>query len=49
MSSNEMERWPRFKIVTYSAPTGIPNGWDAELLAKGRRTACALRLTRLNT
>ncbi|HEU5441019.1 MAG TPA: hypothetical protein VFU88_17160 [Ktedonobacterales bacterium] len=27
--------WPRFKLVTYSAPTGIPHGWDAELLAKG--------------
>ncbi|HEV2238365.1 MAG TPA: hypothetical protein VGR57_17020, partial [Ktedonobacterales bacterium] len=27
--------WPRFKLVTYSAPTGIPYGWDAELLAKG--------------
>jgi hypothetical protein len=27
--------WPRFKLVTYSAPTGIPRGWDAELLAKG--------------
>lgn len=27
--------WPRFTLVTYSAPTGIPHGWDAELLAKG--------------
>lgn len=27
--------WPRFRLVTYSAPTGIPHGWDAELLAKG--------------
>jgi hypothetical protein len=28
-------RWPRFKVVTYSAPTGIPHEWDAELLEKG--------------
>jgi len=28
-------RWPRFKMVTFSQPTGIPNGWDAELLDKG--------------
>jgi hypothetical protein len=27
--------WPRFTLVTYSAPTGIPHGWDAELLEKG--------------
>jgi SUKH-4 immunity protein of toxin-antitoxin system len=27
--------WPPFRLVTYSAPTNIPYGWDAELLAKG--------------
>lgn len=27
--------WPRFKLVHFSAPTGIPHRWDAELLAKG--------------
>jgi len=27
--------WPRFTMVTFSAPTGIPNGWDTELLEKG--------------
>jgi hypothetical protein len=27
--------WPHFTLLTYSAPTGIPHGWDAELLAKG--------------
>lgn len=35
MQGDVMERWPRFEIVRYEAPTGIPNGWDAELLAKG--------------
>ncbi len=29
------DRWPRFEMVTFSVPTGIPNDWDAELLAKG--------------
>jgi hypothetical protein len=29
------ERWPRFRLVTYSAPTGIPHEWDAELVEKG--------------
>jgi len=27
--------WPGFTIMTYRAPTGIPHGWDAELLEKG--------------
>ncbi len=27
--------WPCFTIMTYRAPTGIPHGWDAELLEKG--------------
>ena len=29
------DRWPRFELVTFPEPTGIPNEWDAELLAKG--------------
>lgn len=29
------DRWPRFELVTFSQPSGIPNGWDAELLEKG--------------
>jgi hypothetical protein len=35
MSDDYMDRWPRFKMVTYAAPTGIPNGRDAALLEKG--------------
>jgi hypothetical protein len=35
MSDDLLARWPRFEIVRYEAPTGIPNGWDAELLEKG--------------
>lgn len=29
------DRWPRFELVNFSVPTGIPNGWDDELLRKG--------------
>lgn len=28
-------RWPRFEMVTFSEPTGIPHGWDKELVSKG--------------
>jgi SUKH-4 immunity protein len=35
MSDEYMDRWPRFKMVTYAAPTSIPDGWDTELLEKG--------------
>ena len=29
------DRWPRFDLVSFRTPTGIPHGWDAELLRKG--------------
>ena len=29
------DRWPRFELEIFQEPTGIPNEWDAELLAKG--------------
>jgi hypothetical protein len=35
MSAEQTDRWPRFRMVTFSQPTGIPNGWDEELLEKG--------------
>jgi hypothetical protein len=35
MAEEQTAHWPRFKVVTYSAPTGTPHGWDAELLDKG--------------
>jgi SUKH-4 immunity protein len=35
MAEEQTADWPRFTLVTYSAPTGIPHGWDAELLEKG--------------
>ncbi len=53
MDDDAMERWPRFELVRYSAPTGIPNEWDAELLEKGMpkgmmgRYRAAKKLTQL--
>lgn len=35
MAEEQKVNWPRFRLVTYRAPTGIPNGWDVELLEKG--------------
>jgi SUKH-4 immunity protein len=35
MADDHADQWPHFKMVTYAEPTGIPNRWDAELLAKG--------------
>lgn len=29
------DRWPRFELVHFSTPTGIPHGWDQELVSKG--------------
>lgn len=29
------DRWPRFEMVAFPAPTGVPHGWDAELLREG--------------
>lgn len=27
--------WPRFELVTYAEPTGIPHGWDHDLITLG--------------
>src|SRR5580765_2192554 len=35
MSDAPTDRWPRFKMVTFSQPTGIPHRWDRELIEKG--------------
>ena len=35
MAEEQSAKWPHFRRVTYSAPTGIPHGWDVELLDKG--------------
>jgi hypothetical protein len=35
MKGDADPRWPRFTLVKYSHPTGIPSGWDEELLEKG--------------
>jgi hypothetical protein len=35
MAEQQVHPWPRFTLVTYTAPTGIPQEWDAELLEKG--------------
>lgn len=35
MAEEQTVHWPRFTLVTYSAPTGISHGWDADLLEKG--------------
>ena len=35
MAADQTTEWPQFKLVTYAAPTGIPHGWDAELLEQG--------------
>jgi len=31
----DTDQWPRFAIVTVPEPTGIPHGWDEELVGKG--------------
>ena len=31
----DVGRWSRFEMVTFSKPTGIPHGWDMELVSKG--------------
>jgi hypothetical protein len=35
MPATPVDRWPHFEMVTFSAPTGIPFGWDQELVSKG--------------
>src|SRR5581483_2744499 len=34
-AASTQDRWPHFEMVTFSEPTGIPNGWDVDLLRKG--------------
>lgn len=29
------QNWPRFELVTYAQPTGIPHGWDRDLVTLG--------------
>jgi SUKH-4 immunity protein len=41
-----MANWPRFMLVTYTAPTGIPNGWDAEQLEQGAPDSLVCRAAR---
>jgi len=31
----EEQTWPRFELVTYTEPTGIPHGWDRDLITLG--------------
>ena len=31
----EEQSWPRFMLVIYVEPTGIPHGWDRDLIALG--------------
>jgi hypothetical protein len=38
--------WPCFTLVTCKAPTGIPHGWDAELLEKGAPDGLVCRAAR---
>jgi hypothetical protein len=35
MPDIQVDRWPHFEMVTFSEPTGIPFGWDKELVSKG--------------
>jgi hypothetical protein len=35
MPDTPVDRWPRFEMVTFPEPTGIPFGWDKELVSKG--------------
>src|SRR5215472_16800905 len=35
MPDIHVDRWPHFEMVTFSEPTGIPFGWDKELVSKG--------------
>jgi hypothetical protein len=34
MPDAEVDRWPRLQLVTFTAPTTISHGWDAELLSQ---------------
>ena len=35
MPHTPVDRLPHFEMVTFSEPTGIPFGWDTELVSKG--------------
>jgi hypothetical protein len=35
METDQPREWSQFKLVIYAAPTGIPHGWDADLLEQG--------------
>jgi hypothetical protein len=48
MPGDPTQRWPYFALVTFSTPTGIPHGWDAELLSKGAPKGLLGRYTALN-
>lgn len=43
MPAEQTDRWPRFTLVAYSRPTGIPNGWDEDLLEHGVPDGLACR------
>ncbi len=35
MADEPTIHWPRFELVTYVEPTGIPHGWDRDLITVG--------------
>jgi hypothetical protein len=35
MADEPTIHWPRFELVTYAEPTGIPHGWDRDLITLG--------------
>lgn len=39
-------RWPRFELVTFPEPTGIPHGWDEPLVRQGVPKALIARTYR---
>jgi hypothetical protein len=45
MAEERSTEWPHFRLLPYTAPTGIPHGWDAELLDQGRQMAWSVRLS----
>lgn len=55
MQADKSRNWPWFELVKFAEPTGIPNGWDAELNDKGapkslfRRYRAATALSLIDT
>jgi hypothetical protein len=49
MTDDSTQRWPDFEMVTFSTPTGIPHGWDAELVSKGVPKSLLRRYTATST